>query len=85
MVERSRHASVEMCLNWQSSNATHCELHHLGRMGLAPACFRQAGGFTGLDTEGTRYFPRPPDDPHVHERSLSDPVFVVWGQHHSMA
>lgn len=85
MGARSKYASVEMCLNWQSSDATHCELHPFGRMGLALACFRQAGGFTRLATEGARYYPRPPDDSHAHECSLSDPVFVVWGQHHSMA
>ena len=85
MVDRSRHASVEMRLHWQSSDALHIELHPFERMGLVLAYFRQAGGFTGLGTASAHYFPRPADDPHAHERIYSDPVFAVWGERESVA
>jgi SAM-dependent methyltransferase/FKBP-type peptidyl-prolyl cis-trans isomerase 2 len=61
------------------------ELHPFERLGLVLAYFRQAGGFTQLGTESIRYYPRPPDDPHAHERAFSDPVFAVWGRKQSVA
>lgn len=61
------------------------ELHPFERMGLVLAYFRAVGGFTQLGTESIRYYPRPEDDPHAHERAFSDPVFAVWGQKQTMA
>ena len=61
------------------------ELHPFERLGLVLAYFREAGGFTQLGTESIRFYPRPADDPHAHERAYSDPVFAVWGRKQSMA
>ena len=61
------------------------ELHPFERQGLVLAYLRQAGGFTQLDTESIRYYPRPLDDPLAHERAFADPVFAVWGHKQSMA
>lgn len=60
------------------------ELHPFERMGLVLAYFRTTG-FTRLGTESIRYYPRPPEDPHAHERAFADPVFAVWGQKQTVA
>ena len=61
------------------------ELHPFERLGLVLAYFREAGGFTQLGTESIRFYPRPVDDPHAHERAFSDPLFAVWGHKRTMA
>jgi len=63
---------------------------HITRLGvwvwcLVQACFREAGGFNGLETESIRYTPRPEDDHQANERAFSDSVFAVWGNKPTVA
>jgi ubiquinone/menaquinone biosynthesis C-methylase UbiE len=56
------------------------EMHPFERQGLVLDYFLHTGCFSHLHTESTQGLPRPKDDPHIREKSLSDPVFAVWGQ-----
>jgi SAM-dependent methyltransferase len=56
------------------------ELHPFERMALVQDYFQRTGGFAELSTESVSGYPRPADDPHAHERDVSDPVFAVSGR-----
>lgn len=55
------------------------EMHPFERQGLVLDYFLQTATFTDLHTESIRGLPRPPNDPHIRQTKLSDPVFAVWG------
>ena len=54
------------------------ELHEFERLGMVTQWLQQAG-FGDLHTFSSRGWPRPKDDPHVHQTRLSDPVYAAWG------
>ena len=56
------------------------ELHPFERLGLVLEHFARAHAFTDLRTLTSQGLPRPEDDPHVPETTLSDPVFAAWGR-----
>jgi len=56
------------------------ELHDFERVGLVLEYFRNAGGFTALETLSIRGYPRPLHDRYFPELTLADPVYAVWGR-----
>nr|WP_321398239.1 methyltransferase domain-containing protein [uncultured Desulfobacter sp.] len=54
------------------------QLHPFERLGLVLKMCMQAQ-LGNLHTRTIRGYPRPWDDPHIHERHTSDPLFIVWG------
>ncbi len=54
------------------------ELHEFERVGMITQWLEQTG-FDGLRTFSSRGWPRPEDDPHAGETSISDPVYAVLG------
>ncbi|MDY7034468.1 MAG: methyltransferase domain-containing protein [Thermodesulfobacteriota bacterium] len=55
------------------------DMHHFERLGFVLDLYIKAGAFHHLHTESIRGLPRPLDDPHIEETTISDPIFVVWG------
>lgn len=56
------------------------ELHEFERMGLVLEYFLKSKQYKNLETYSVRNFPRPKEDKYIDQTTLSDPVFVVWGQ-----
>jgi SAM-dependent methyltransferase len=54
------------------------ELHEFERVGMVTQWLQHAG-FERLHTFSSRGWPRPSDDAHAGETTLSDPVYAVWG------
>ena len=52
----------------------------LERMALMLEYFRQAGGFTDLQTESIHSLPRPAEDTYANQWLLADPVYAVRGR-----
>jgi len=55
-------------------------IHPFERMGLVLEYFRRAGGFTDLETESARGWPRPADDKYAAQFPDADPLYAVWGR-----
>jgi hypothetical protein len=55
------------------------DLHPFERQALVLSLFLQAG-FRDLHTESLRGLARPPDDKYAGQRTISDPLFAVWGR-----
>ena len=56
------------------------ELHEFERMGLVLEYFLKSGKYQNFATYSMRNYPRPENDKHINETSISDPVFAVWGE-----
>ncbi len=56
------------------------DIHEFERMALVMGYLLKSAQFNCLGTYSVRNFPRPADDKHILESSLSDPVFAVYGQ-----
>jgi SAM-dependent methyltransferase len=55
------------------------DMHPFERLGLVLDYYLKTDAFENLHTESIRGLPRPPDDIHIKETVISDPVFAVWG------
>jgi SAM-dependent methyltransferase len=55
------------------------QLHEFERVGLVMEYFLRSGRFSNISSYSMRGLPRPRDDKYAGERTLSDPVFAVWG------
>jgi SAM-dependent methyltransferase len=56
------------------------DLHRFERLGYVLDLYAKSGTFGDLHTETIRGWPRPDDDAHVRQTTLSDPVYAVWGR-----
>jgi len=55
------------------------DLHPFERQGMILDFLVLSEGFSDLQTESIRGYPRPEDDEHLKETLLSDPLYVVMG------
>lgn len=60
------------------------ELHEFERLGLVVEYFRQSAWPGPINTFSYRGLIRPEDDPHYTQTGISDPVYAVWSQKHSI-
>lgn len=56
------------------------ELHPFERLGFVLECLALDGRFVEPCTFSRRGLPRPADDPHADQLTLSDPLFAVWAE-----